>query len=200
MVLSSNLVLIGAGGFAREVAAMIKQRGGPHLLGNVVEEKFFRPGLLGTIDWLKDRRNVSALCCVADTGARERLTKLVEGWGVSFYRLIYPTMWRLNVGSGSVVSYGCDVSPSAKIGKHVHLNPGCVVGHDTVIEDYVTVCPGAIISGNVLLRAGCFIGAGAGVLPGRKVGYSATVGAGAVCIRDVPNRKTVVGVPARVID
>jgi sugar O-acyltransferase (sialic acid O-acetyltransferase NeuD family) len=200
MVLSTNLVVIGAGGFAREVAAMIQQSSNLHVVGYVVEEKFYRPGLLGTVEWLKGREDVSALCCVADTSARERLAKQAESWDIEFYSFVHPGVGKLRVGAGTVVMRGCDISASARIGVHVHLNLGCIVGNDVTIEDYVTVCPGAIISGNVLLRAGCFIGAGAVVLPGRRVGYSATVGAGAVCIRDVPNRKSVVGVPARVVD
>jgi acetyltransferase-like isoleucine patch superfamily enzyme len=51
----------------------------------------------------------------------------------------------------------------------------------------------------VIFRKGCYIGAGALILPGVTVGEGAVVAAGAVVTRDVPPRKVVAGVPARPI-
>jgi acetyltransferase-like isoleucine patch superfamily enzyme len=51
----------------------------------------------------------------------------------------------------------------------------------------------------VVLKRGCYLGAGALLLPGVTVGERAVVAAGAVVTRDVPPGKVVAGVPARVI-
>jgi acetyltransferase-like isoleucine patch superfamily enzyme len=51
----------------------------------------------------------------------------------------------------------------------------------------------------VILRRGCYLGAGALILPGVTVGEHAVVAAGAVVTRDVPPRVVVGGVPARVL-
>ena len=51
----------------------------------------------------------------------------------------------------------------------------------------------------VRFARGCYIGAGALILPGVTVGEGAVVAAGAVVTRDVPPRKIVTGVPARVL-
>ena len=53
--------------------------------------------------------------------------------------------------------------------------------------------------GPVLLKAGCWIGTGAVILPGVTVGRNAVVAANAVVTTDVPDRTVVGGVPARVI-
>ena len=50
-----------------------------------------------------------------------------------------------------------------------------------VIKDYATV------------------GAAANILPGVTIGESAVVGASALVTKDVPERKVVMGVPARVV-
>jgi acetyltransferase-like isoleucine patch superfamily enzyme len=47
------------------------------------------------------------------------------------------------------------------------------------------------------LRRACRIGGGAVVLPGVEIGEEAVVGAGAVVVDDVPDRKVFAGVPAR---
>jgi len=51
----------------------------------------------------------------------------------------------------------------------------------------------------VRFARGCYIGAGALILPGVTVGEGAVVAAGAVVTRDVPAHKVVGGVPARVM-
>jgi acetyltransferase-like isoleucine patch superfamily enzyme len=51
----------------------------------------------------------------------------------------------------------------------------------------------------VVLRQGCYLGAGAMILPGVTVGVRAIVAAGAVVIHDVPAETIVAGVPARPI-
>jgi len=49
------------------------------------------------------------------------------------------------------------------------------------------------------IRRGARVGGGAILCPGIEVGEEAFVGAGAVVVADVPARKLVVGVPARVL-
>lgn len=51
----------------------------------------------------------------------------------------------------------------------------------------------------VRLERGCYVGAGALLLPGVTVGARAVVAAGAVVTRDVPPATVAAGVPARVI-
>jgi acetyltransferase-like isoleucine patch superfamily enzyme len=52
----------------------------------------------------------------------------------------------------------------------------------------------------ILLMQGCYLGAGAIILPGRTIGEQAVVGAGAVVTHDVPAHTIVAGVPARIIN
>ena len=51
----------------------------------------------------------------------------------------------------------------------------------------------------VVLSRGCYLGAGALILPGVTVGERAVVAAGSVVTRDVPPLTLVAGVPARVV-
>ena len=66
-----------------------------------------------------------------------------------------------------------------------------------MIGNYVEVCPGVHISGKVTIGEFSFIGTGAVILPGIKIGSRCVVGAGAVVSKDVQDNVTVVGLPAK---
>jgi acetyltransferase-like isoleucine patch superfamily enzyme len=84
------------------------------------------------------------------------------------------------------------------------------VGRGTKIAERVTVrdsdhdhahplVAGVFTSAPVLLAEDVWLGAGASVLKGCRIGTSATVAAGAVVTKDVPDGSTVAGVPANVV-
>jgi sugar O-acyltransferase (sialic acid O-acetyltransferase NeuD family) len=104
-----------------------------------------------------------------------------------------------SLGTGNMILHGSIVQANAKIGSHVIINTGAQVDHDCVIEDYAHIAPRVTLCGNVHVGEGALIGAGAIVIPGRKIGAWAVVGAGSVVINDVPDGARVVGNPARAI-
>ena len=69
-----------------------------------------------------------------------------------------------------------------------------------MIEDGTHVCPGVHLGGNVVCEARAYVGIGASVVQGVRIGERAVVGAGAVVIRDVAADTTVVGCPARPVE
>lgn len=104
---------------------------------------------------------------------------------------------------GNIVFAGVRMTSDIRCGHFGIYNQNCTIAHDCIVEDYVTIGPGANISGNVHLKEGAYIGTGAVVLQGSSpekkmiIGRYATVGAGAVVTRDVPDHQVVKGVPAR---
>jgi serine O-acetyltransferase len=83
----------------------------------------------------------------------------------------------------------------------VVINGGVKGGKNIVIESGVVI--GAAHNGLPLklpvLGDDIFIGAGAKVLGGIRVGNNVKIGANAVVVHDVPDGATVVGIPAKVI-
>lgn len=104
------------------------------------------------------------------------------------------------IGRGTVVMANAVINADTKIGKHSIVNTGAIVEHDTWIEDYVHISPGAILTGNVRIGEGTHVGAGAVIIPQCSIGNWCMVGAGSAVIQSVPDFKTAVGSPARLLD
>jgi acetyltransferase EpsM len=71
------------------------------------------------------------------------------------------------------------------------------VEHDCVLGRFVHLSPNSALGGGVRIGDRTHVGLGAVILPGVSVGVDVRVGAGAAVTRDVPDRETVVGIPAR---
>ena len=213
-----RLVIIGAGGFAREVkwlAQEITAAGGPAagyaFLGYVVSNPAAAgphdsgDEILGDLDWLAAHREAwDALALGIGTPApRQRVAaELEERFGPSCWpALVHPTV-RLDAGScrighgvqlcaGVIGTVNLDFAPFAMV------NLACTIGHEARIGRAACLNPTVNISGGVTIGDGALIGTGAQVLQYVEVGPGATVGAGAVVSKPVAPGITVVGVPAR---
>lgn len=131
---------------------------------------------------------------------RRRVVSTLERSGRKAATLIHPSVVvspSATVGDGTVLMPNVVVNAGAKIGRFCIVNTGATIDHDDVLEDGVQISPGVSAAGNVHFREWCFIGTGASLIPGVNVGAEATVGAGAVVIRDIPTGARAVGVPAR---
>lgn len=207
------LVIIGAGGFARETLDVVEAINADtpryDLLGFIADEKYGQAGnlvnekpILGGFAWFETHKDVLAVCGVGAPEVRRQMVRRVCNFGVRFVTLIHPnaviTRW-IRLGEGIVVTAGCVLSNNITICNHVHLNPGCTLGHDVTIEAFASLAPGVLVSGNVLIREGAYIGTGANIIEKKTIGAWSIVGAGSTVVRDVPANSTVVGVPAQVI-
>lgn len=211
---SQKVVIIGTGGFGREVLDVIDavNQVAPsyEMLGFITEPGYQQPGeqineapVLGYFDWLEAHKHeVKAVCGVGAPHVRRRLVQQAAQAGVEFFTLVHPrailTRW-VTLGTGVVITAGCILTNNIRIGDHVHLNLDSTIGHDVVIEDYVTVSPGVHVSGNVTLKEGSFIGTGANLIEGKTVGAWSVIGAGGVVIADVPPNVTAVGNPVKTV-
>ncbi len=102
-----------------------------------------------------------------------------------------------------------DINPAAPFGKGIFLDhaTGLVVGATASIDDDVSLLQDVTLGGtgkdvgdrHPKIRKGVLIGAGAKVLGNIEVGHCSRVAAGSVVLASVPPKKTVAGVPARIV-
>jgi serine O-acetyltransferase len=105
--------------------------------------------------------------------------------------------------------FGVDIHPGAKMGRGIMMDHAhsIVIGETAVVGDNVSMLHSVTLGGtgkedgvrHPKIGNGVLIGAGAAVLGNISVGDCSRIAAGSVVLTDVPARKTVAGVPARVV-
>ncbi|HXY73659.1 MAG TPA: acetyltransferase [Actinomycetota bacterium] len=211
---TSRVVVVGAGGHAREVLQILlacRQIGLDVEPVGFVDEATWPDGatldgvpILGGLEWFESAGQPApeAVCAVGTPSVCRSLATRVGARGVRFASAISPSALvagTARIGRGAMVFPNVVVGPGALIGDHVALNVGVTVSHDTVVGSFSGIGPGAHLAGNVTLGTECFVGMGANVIQGVSIGDGSVIGAGATVLDDVPSGMTAAGVPARVI-
>ncbi len=131
---------------------------------------------------------------------RKRIYELYSSLGYKFATVISPLakISRFaSIGEGTVILPFVNVAANTHIGRFVKLNTMCNIMHDNVIGDFVTVSPNALTLGYVTIEEAAFLGGNCTILPYKKVGAGAIVGAAAVITKDVVAGQVVKGNPAK---
>ena len=204
------MVIIGAGGFAKELLEMIvasKQKEKIFLYDDIDKKNkcigkyvvLNRPADLKKIF----KTNNTFILGIGDAKQRESLYKKITLLGGKVKTIIssnaYIGKLKVSIGDGSIICAGTNITTHIQIGTGCLINLGCTVGHDTIIGKFCVLSPRVSVSGKCTIGDFCQIGTGAIILPGITLGSYVTVGAGSVLTKDVPDNTTVVGVPAKQI-
>lgn len=208
-----NIAIIGAGGFGKEVKMLID-----HINVESNEYNFIgyyddgiRPltmvngfPVLGSIKDLNlTKEKIWVVAAIGLPSLKKRLLSKLDNPLIVYPTLVHPAAIvgsdDVSIGEGSIVCAGTFITVNIQIGKHVVLNLGCTVGHDSVIQDYCSFMPSVNISGEVDISDCVYVGTGAKIINQLEIGSGTIIGAGAVVSKSLPANCTAVGIPAKPI-
>ena len=208
-----DLILVGAGGYAREIyeyiiKAINKISPTYNVLGAIDDNLHALDGkqtdikILGTIkDW-KVKGDEKYVMAIASPKLKQDISHLMDEKGADFVSLMHPKFYCCSgakYGRGLVAYEGAGLGPDVKVGDFVTiLSTG--IGHDVHIGDYSTISSYCGINGNVHMGKRVFIGGHACIAPGIKIGDDAFVCLGSVVVTHVKKGIHVLGNPARKIE
>lgn len=208
-----DIVIIGAGGFGREIQWLIERINQEKYTWNVLgyiddnvkkNENINGYRVLGTTEMLRTYDEpINVVCAIGTSQTREKIVeKLLTNKNVKFPNLIDPDARISNstvLGIGNIVCAGTIITIDVVIKDFTIVNLNCTVGHDCLINSFVTIYPNANVSGKVIIGECSEIGTGVQIIQGKKVCKKTILGAGSVIIDDILQEGTYVGVPAKFV-
>jgi sugar O-acyltransferase (sialic acid O-acetyltransferase NeuD family) len=207
-----KLVIVGAGGFAREVLWLVQEMNKAsenpvQLMGFIGESEGDHLGgipVLGNDNWAFQQldRDVRFVVAIGSGEIRRKTAIRYLEQGFRAFHLVHPGVYMgddVTLGQGSIICAGAVLTTNVQIGDFTIVNINATVGHDAVLGHFVTVHPGANISGGVRLADNVELGSGSVLLPEVVAGEGAVLGAGGVALGPLEAGKHYAGVPAREI-
>lgn len=209
--------IVGAGGFGREVAPLVKE-----MIGSSSEEAFKvifvddnqlqknvnEFNVVNTNEFLSMNGEKFFNITIANSKVRQEIAERFSAEGITPFSISAMNSVNLShnvIGEGAVFCPFTTVTANAKIGKFFHANIYSYIAHDCVIGNYVTFAPNVQCNGSVVIEDHAYIGTGAMIRQGTPerpivIGEGAVVGMGAVVTKSVAPYTTVFGNPAKTLN
>lgn len=204
-----HLLIIGAGGFGREMfgAALgsvgygtdFDVRGFLDDRPDALADFRGYPPVVGSPKTYEPKADDVFITALGGIPSRRACAAALESRGGVFISLVHRSAYlgpNVTVGAGSFVAPNVVLTADVAIGRHVSVFHNASLGHDTVLGDYSHVYALCSLGGSVRVGEGAIVYPGSVVVPRRTIGENAVVGAGSTVILNVPAGTTVFGSPA----
>jgi sugar O-acyltransferase (sialic acid O-acetyltransferase NeuD family) len=208
-----NLIIIGAGGYGREVYNLAIQcveykkdfivKGFIDDNLNALQDFEGYPPIISDIKGYKIQENDIFTCAIGNINLKKQFcVNIIQRKG-EFVNLIHPSVLlnkNVKIGNGVIIFLNSNISNDCIIEDFVTIQGYVGLGHDTKIEKWSHLNAYVFTGGFVNIGTEVTINTRATILPGIKVNKNAIVGACSLVIKNVKESTTVFGVPAKKIE
>lgn len=215
---TKDIIIYGAGGFGREMAALLKRQNAIiqtwNLLGFVDDDLTRYPVgshneygvILGDFNYLNAySTEINVILAFGKPNIIKNVYNKISNPLIKFPNIIGPEAKILDednvkLGKGNILCSYSTISCNVHLGDFNVFNNRCSVGHDAKIGNFNTFMTATRISGDTIIEDYNFFGVGSILLQGIKVGCNTTIAAGAVVMRKTKDNSLYIGNPAKKIE
>lgn len=152
---------------------------------------------------LKDHRIEAVFCPIGDNGVRGKYLNECRDNGFQTPCFVHDSVIMpssTQIGQGVYILPGTIIMPFVEINDFVMISMGVKVAHHTVLKEAAFLSTGVNLGAGIIFGTHSFAGIGSTITTGiSRVGDYATIGAGTVIIRDVPDNAVMAGNPGSLL-
>lgn len=202
--LKRDAIIIGTGGAGVELGALLADAGFK-LIGYTgpAPDRPLPAPLLGGDDTLKAiAPGPAVFIALGSPAAREKCARAILAAGHDWQGFVHPAAWvapDVVIGRGIIIYPNSTVHAGVTLGEGTLVNSNASVGHETSVGSFCSIGPGVALGGRMTIGNRVYFGIGASTLEKLSIADDCVIGAGAAVVRDIKERGTYAGVPARKI-
>lgn len=198
-----NVIIIGAGGFGREVYWWAKHslQISEYRFKGFLDDKLFEDSkftfelpVIATIDNYIVEENDVFIIAIGNVSIKKNTVNSMKERGANFLTLIHPTaivVPTAKIGEGVILAPYTLISDSAVLGDFVMMNIYSSVGHDVTVGEYSVFGPYATAGGGSVMSEGVFLAAHSLVVPYKNIGTNVQISANCTAFKNVDDKALV---------
>lgn len=203
--MKKNLILIGAGGFAKSVIDSIDEKK-YNIFGFIDDIKsgshLGYPILTNNLNEFEEKDNFCYFIAIGDNLKRTFWYKELVKRNLEIINVVDKTAIlssNITYGRGLFVGKLAVINSDVRIGENVIVNTKALLEHGVRVGHNSNISTNTVVNGDVQIGNDCFIGSSSVINGQLKIDNNAIVGSGTVVIKNVEKNTVVAGVPGKVI-
>ncbi len=206
-----NLIIVGARGLGRQIYGQLENMVGYNTefvakgflddAWDALDDFHGFPPILSSVEDYVIQPDDVFIVALGNSKMRLLYADKIKQKGGTFITLIskhaYISKTVKHIGVGCMIDPFNALATDIYIGDFVLIQSNSVIGHDSVIEDGATIDAQTFLGGGVLVKKGAYVATGSKLMPHVTIGEFASVNAGSLVVKDVPDADSVMGIPAQ---